>query len=152
MTTTIGLDTNILCYALDPAFPEHRKFADIWEKLSAEFMIGINPTVLHEAYHTLVYSQKWSREEARTRLGMLLRHPYIRFFNQTKSTCSLALVLAGKYDLGGRDSLILANFLANGISVIHTHDHELLEFRSVEAKTWRLRLLDPLTEGQPNLD
>ncbi len=145
--TLAGLDTNILCYSLDPAFPEHRRAARLLGDLSPEFSISLNPTVFHESYHTLVYGQKWTREEARTRLGMMLRHPYIGFCNQTKLTSSLALRLAGKYSLGGRDSLILANFLANEVPVLYTHDGDLLKLKSVEWKGRRMRILDPVGEA-----
>jgi len=53
-----GLDTNILCYALDPAYPEHKKLKNLLTNLSQENVVAINPTVLHETYHTLVFSQK----------------------------------------------------------------------------------------------
>ncbi len=145
--TIAGLDTNILCYSLDPAFPEHRKSAKLLSNLSPEFSISLNPTVFHETYHTLVYGQKWTREEARMRLGMMLRHPYVRFCNQTKSTSSLALRLAGKYNLGGRDSLILANFLANEVPALYTHDGDLLRLKIVEWRRRRMRILDPVDEA-----
>ena len=76
-----GLDTNVLCFPMDPAFPEHVSASKLLRSLSPEFRIAINPTSLHEAYDTLVYGQRWVREDARTRLGMLLHHPYIEFYN-----------------------------------------------------------------------
>jgi len=96
-----GLDTNILCYALDPAYPEHKKLKNLLTNLSQENVVAINPTVLHETYHTLVFSQKWVPSEARKRLKMLLTHPYVEFFSQTKKTSTVALNLAVQYKLGG---------------------------------------------------
>ena len=91
--------------------------------------MAINPTIIHEAYHTLVFSQKWVPSEAKRRLKMLLKHPYIEFFSQTKKICVIALNLATQYKLGGRDALIIANFIANKISTFYTHDQELLALK-----------------------
>ncbi len=87
----IGLDTNILCYALDPAYPEHEKLKDLLITLSSDSMVALNPTVLREAYHTLVYYLEWTPEEATRRLTALLRHPFIEFYNQTKKPARLRL-------------------------------------------------------------
>lgn len=102
----IGLDTNIVCYALDPAFPEHKKATRILRQPTTQFRVAINPTVVHETYHILVYKQKWVRDEACRRLVLLMRQRIVSFLNQTKSISQSALYLANKYDLGGRDSLI----------------------------------------------
>ena len=39
-----GVDTNILCYALDPAYPEHEKLKNLLIRLSPENRVAINPT------------------------------------------------------------------------------------------------------------
>lgn len=140
----IGLDTNILCYALDPAYPEHKKVKDLLINLSPEMIVTLNPTVLHETYHTLVYYLEWIPEEAAKRLTALLRHPFIEFFNQTKKTSLIALSLSVKYDLGGRDALIIANFLANKTPTLYTHDSQLLKLQQIRWKNNSLTLKDPL--------
>ncbi|MGA2665944.1 MAG: PIN domain-containing protein [Nitrososphaerales archaeon] len=144
---TTGLDTNVLCYVLDPAFSEHGPVAGLFRSLSQERTVAVNPTVLHECYHTLIYSQRWVRDEARRRLVALLRHPYVEFYNQTRSVSLLALNLAGKYQLGGRDSVILANFLANHCPVVYTHDAELLKVGELSWRTLSMRLEDPVAVG-----
>lgn len=140
----IGLDTNILCYALDPAYPEHEKVKHLLVTLSPENMVAINPTVLHEAYHTLVYSLEWLPEEAAKRLAALLRHPFIDFYNQTKRTSLIALNISVKYNMGGRDALIAANNIANKISTVYTHDKELLALEKVTWKNEKVAFKDPL--------
>ena len=55
----IGLDTNILCYSLDPAYPEHEKLRGLLLDLSPNNLVAINLIVLREAYHVLVFGQKW---------------------------------------------------------------------------------------------
>lgn len=142
-----GLDTSILCYALDPAYPEHEKLKDLLLTLSPENQIAINPTVLHETYHTLVFGQRWVPSEAARRLKMILKHPYIEFLNQTKRVCVIALNLAVRYKLGGRDSLIIANFIANGIPKIYTHDQELLAYARISWRDFYITLEDPLLEA-----
>ena len=141
----IGLDTNILCYALDPAYPEHDNVKGLLSKMSAENIVALNPTILHETYHTLVFSLEWFPEEAAGRLSMLLKHPYVEFFNQTKKTTQIALNLAVKHNLGGRDALIVANFLANKVPMIYTHDRELLKLQKLSWKNFSVTFKDPLT-------
>ena len=143
---TIGLDTNILCYALDPAYPEHDDVKDLLGNLSPENTIALNPTILHETYHTLVFSLHWFPEEAATRLSMLLKHPYIVFFNQTKKTVRIALTLSVKHNLGGRDALIIANFIANKVPTVYTHDKELLTLQELSWKSLHLTFRDPVKE------
>ncbi len=140
---TYGLDTNILCYALDPAFPENPRCRKILLEASAQFKLGLNPTVLHEAYHTLVFGQRWVPAEARQRLVATLQHPYVEFYNQSRRIFLLALDLAVHHDLGGRDSLILANLMANNVPVLYTHDEELLSLEQVTWKRFAIRLEDP---------
>ena len=139
-----GLDTNILCYLLDPAFPEHRRVSGLLRSLSPELNVAINPTVLHESYHTLVYYQKWTRDDAKSRLRLILNNRHIKFYNQTKSVSVIALNLAGRYQLGGRDSLILANFLGNHVTEVYTHDSDLLKTASVSWMKAKMRLTDPV--------
>ena len=142
-----GLDTNILCYALDPAYPEHEKLKNLLIALSPENRVAINPTILHETYHTLVFSQKWVPNEAGKRLKMLFKHPYIEFFSQTRKTCIIAINLALQHKLGGRDALIIANFIANKVPTICTHDHELLVREKISWKSFHVAFKDPLDEG-----
>ena len=143
----VGLDTNILCYALDPAYPEHEKLKSLLINLSPENRVAINPTTLHETYHTLVFSQKWVPSEAAKRLKMLLRHPYIEFFSQTKKTCIIALNLALQHEIGGRDALIISNFIANKVPLIYTHDQELLSLKRISWMGFHIIFNDPLDEG-----
>ncbi|MEM3403336.1 MAG: PIN domain-containing protein [Nitrososphaeria archaeon] len=140
----IGLDTNIVCYSLDSAYPEHEKLKNLLISLSPENRVAINPTILHEIYHTLVFGQKWVPSEAVRRLKMLLEHPYIEFFNQTKKTCIIALNLALKHKLGGRDALIIANFITNKIPIIYTNDQELLVLKRIVWKDFYVAFKNPL--------
>jgi len=142
----IGVDSNILCYSLDPAYPEHYKLKGLLLGLSMQNILAVNPTVIHEAYHALVFGQKWVPNEARIRLGLILKHPFILFYSQTKRTCIVALSIAGKYGCGGRDSLVLANFLLNKIPVVYTHDDELLKLKKVSWKESSVELKDPLSK------
>jgi predicted nucleic acid-binding protein len=142
----VGLDDNIICYALDNAYPEHEKLRGLLLNLSAENKIALNPTTIHEAYHTLVFSQKWTPEESAKALRVLLKNPDAEFYNQTRKTSTIAFNLAVRHNLGGRDSLITANFLANKTPLMYTHDKELLKLQKITWKNTNLTLKDPLTQ------
>jgi predicted nucleic acid-binding protein len=142
----VGLDTDVLCYALDPAFPEHKSLSRLLVDLSAENVVALNPTVIHEAHHVLVFYLQWFSEEAAKKLSMLLRHPCVEFFNQTKNISSVAINLSVKHNLGGRDALIMANFLANKVPTIYTHDHELLKLQKISWRNNHVTFKDPVTE------
>ena len=140
---TVALDTNILCYALEPAYPEHRILKNLLLNLSSDNNVAVNPTVIHETYHVLVFNLHWLPEEAAHRLSMLLKHPYIEFFNQTRIISQIALRLAVKHDVGGRDALIVANFLANKVPTMYTHDQKLLKLQKMSWKNHSLTFKDP---------
>jgi len=143
----VGVDTNVLCYALDEAYPEHEKVKGVLLDLSAENKVALNPTIIHESYHVLVFSQKWMPEEAAEALKVVLKNPFIEFFNQTRKTSITALNLSVKYNVGGRDSLIVANFLANQTFTLLTHDKALLKLQKITWKNTNLSFKDPITEG-----
>ena len=140
----IGLDANIICYALDEEYPENKKAGKLILNLSTENKIALNPTTLHETYHTLVFGQKWIPQDAVKTLKMLLKHPYIEFFNQTMKNSIIALNLSVQLGLGGRDALIIANFLANKIPTMYTHDRELVKLEKISWKNSNLTFEDPL--------
>ena len=146
---TVGLDTNILCYALDPAFNEHKKAKSLIIKtVRSKQKISINPTNIHETYHTLVYKQKWVPEDARTKIIAFVRHPQVVFLNQTRKISFLALRLAVNLNLGGRDSLILANLLENKAEKLYTHDKDLMLLKRVSIGGYSLLIEDPIA-GKP---
>lgn len=139
-----GLDSNILCYALDPAYPENTRCRRFLLEAKTESKIGLNPTIIHEAYHTLVFSQKWVPSEARRRLLTTLQHPYVEFYNQSRRISAAALDIAANHNLGGRDSLVIANFMMNDVPVLYTHDRELLTLERIAWKKSAINIEDPL--------
>jgi len=141
-----GLDANIICYALDDAYPEHEKLKGLLLDLSPENKIALNPTTIHEAYHTLVFSQKWTPEESAETLKLLIKNPDAEFFNQTRKTSNIALNLSAQHKLGGRDALIVANFLENQIHIMYTRDKALLKLQKITWKNTNLTYKDPLTQ------
>ena len=139
-----GLDTNILCYALDEDYPENKKLNGLLLNLSSENKVALNPTTIHEAYHVLVFGEKWRPEDAAHAIKLLLKNPYIEFYNQTRKTSAIALDIAVKYKLGGRDALISANYLANQTPTLYTHDKTLLKHQKITHKNTTLPIKDPL--------
>ena len=71
----------------------------------------------------------------------------IEFYNQTRKTSKIALNLSVKHKLGGRDSLIIANFLSNQTPIMLTHDKALLKTKKITWKNTNLTFKDPLTES-----
>jgi len=139
-----GVDTNILCYALDPAYPEHEKIADLLTSTSPDNILALNSTVLHETYHTLVFYLQWLPPEAKERLTLLLNHPFVKFFNQTQKTSRVALNIAVKHNLDGRDALIISSFLTNKVPLMYTHDRTLLQLQKISWENINLGFKDPL--------
>jgi predicted nucleic acid-binding protein len=144
----VGLDSNILCYAMDPAYPESRICRKYLIDLSPGRRIALNPTVVHETYHVLVYSQKWEPSDARNRLQAIITHPSIAFLNQTRTTSSVGLKIAEDNKIGGRDSLILSNYVTNKVTELHTHDKELTNLRKISWKNTTLNIIDPIEKPQ----
>jgi predicted nucleic acid-binding protein len=142
----VGLDANIICYALDENYPENEKLGNLFLSLSPENRVALNPTTLHEAYHVLVYSQKWFPEDVAKELKLLLNYEYVEFFNQTRKNCNIGLNLSVKHKLGGRDALIVANFIANKIPIMLTHDKKLLKIQRITWKNTNLTFKDPLIQ------
>jgi predicted nucleic acid-binding protein len=138
-----GLDANVICYALDEAYPEHDKAKSLLLDLSPENKVALNPTTIHETYHVLVFSQKWVTQEAAEALKVLLKNPFVEFFSQTRKTSSIALNLSVKHNLGGRDALIIANFLATQTPIMYTADKELLKLQKIVWKNTSLSFKDP---------
>jgi predicted nucleic acid-binding protein len=137
----IGMDSNILVYALDPTFPEHDKAKNAI--LSADGWV-VNATVIHETYHTLVFRRKISSTDSKRKIVNFLEEKRTLFINLTKSISLFALDLAAKTNLGGRDSLIIGSYLHNRIPEIYSHDEDLVKLRKVSMKGKTIRITDPI--------
>ncbi|MGD0637952.1 MAG: type II toxin-antitoxin system VapC family toxin [Nitrososphaerales archaeon] len=122
----LGIDTNVLVAYLDAGHPAHRRT----ERMSRE-AVALNPSVIHEAYHTLVFKMKWEGGEASRVLLEASADERNLFINQTLTTTRIGLQLATKYSLGGRDALILGSLLAAGIGELVTLDEELIRLKRV---------------------
>ncbi len=141
MEDLIGIDTNILAYALDPTFSEHSEAKKA--VLSSEGW-AINSTVVHECYHTLVFRRKIPPVDSKLKIVELLKDSRTAFLNMTKSVSLFALDLATKTNLGGRDSLIIGCYLHNNIPEIYSHDEELTKLGRVSYKGRHARIIDPI--------
>jgi predicted nucleic acid-binding protein len=133
-----GLDSNILVYALDPLLPEHERAKKAILGLNHWY---VNPTVIHEAYHALVFKRKMRPVDVVEKLTEFMKDDRTRFLNQTRLVSSFALALAEEYNLGGRDSLIIGCFY-DGVSRIFTHDEEILKLGTVDFKGKRVKFED----------
>ena len=134
----LGIDTNVLVAYLDRGHPSHGAVA--W--LSGE-SVALNPTIVHEAYHTLVFKMKWKRDEARNALIEAITDEGVLFINQTLRTTRVGIQLAANRDLGGRDGLIVASFLVGGVRKLLTLDRALLALKTVALGDSKLEIRGP---------
>lgn len=104
----------------------------------------VNPTVVHEVYHTLVFKRKMRPADAAQKLTESLRDERTLFLNQTKLVSSFALSLAVEHGLGGRDSLIIGCYLYNRINRILTHDEEILKLGVLKFRDRAVGFEDPI--------
>jgi hypothetical protein len=71
----------------DEQHPDHPEA----KRLESISNTATNPTVVHEAYHILVYAQKWDRKEAIDTLTVYINLDSTLFLNQTKEITKLGL-------------------------------------------------------------
>jgi len=134
----LAIDSNILVAYLDRDHPQHQKVKSLASK-----RVALNPTVIHETYHALVFKLKWSPEEAALALREALDDRNNLFLNQTLDTTRTGLALAERYSLGGRDALILANYLSSSVSHLQTFDKALLALERVVYGRRELKIRSP---------
>lgn len=123
----LAIDSNVLVAYVDREHPQHRRVSSL-----ASRRVALNPTVVHETYHTLVFKMKWASNDATEVLAEMLDDTHVLFLNQTKDTTRIGLKFAEQYALGGRDALILASFVNPSIIEFETFDKELIRLRKVE--------------------
>jgi predicted nucleic acid-binding protein len=112
-------------------------------KRLASRRVALNPTVIHETYHALVFKLKWSPEEARVSLREALDDRDNLFLNQTLETTKTGLALAERYLLGGRDSMILANYMSPSVSYILMFNKALLSIHRAVFGRRELKIRSP---------
>jgi predicted nucleic acid-binding protein len=122
----LAIDSNILIAYLDRDHPEHKRVRSLALK-----GVALNPTVIHEAYHALVFKMKWPSGQAGRVLREAMEDRNNLFLNQTRDTTRIGLTLADRYALEGRDALILASFLGPSVSNLLTSDKALVELKKV---------------------
>jgi predicted nucleic acid-binding protein len=123
----LAIDSNVLVAYVDREHPQHSKVSSL-----ASRRVALNPTVVHETYHTLVFKLKWASNDAAEVLAEMLDDNHVLFLNQTKDTTRTGLKFAERYGLGGRDALILASFVNPSVAEFETFDKELIRLRRVE--------------------
>jgi len=137
----IGIDTNILVYALDPTFAEHERAKRALLAIDSRV---VNATVIHETYHTLVFRRRMSPADSRTKIAEFLDDRRTGFVNLTRTVCLFALELASRMNLGGRDSLIIGSYLHDKIPEMYSHDEDLVGLGKVAMRGRAIRITDPV--------
>src|SRR3990172_3514144 len=101
---------------------------------------AVDPTVIHETYHALVFKHKANPRQVQKVL--LAYTGSTLFLPQTLQTTELGLRVAVAHQIGGRDSLIIANYLSSSeASTVLTLDEDLLRIGQV--KSGRRNLTNP---------
>ncbi len=133
----LGIDSNVLVAYLVPDHPEHQTIKSLTYKNHA-----VNPTVVHETYHTCVFKLK---RDPRQTVRVLLEYMKMSLcLPITDRTTELGLKLALEHNLGGRDALILASYLtARQVSRFVTLDQTLLHLRQVKSGSMVLKISTP---------
>ena len=137
-----GVDSSILVYALDPETKEHS--GAVRAVLSLQDW-AVNPTVVHEIYHTLVFKRAMKPGDANLKIKTLLRDRRTHFFNITKTISLYSLDLASEFNMGGRDSLIIGCYMMNGLEGMLTHDGSILRIEKVDFRGRQITFHDPLS-------
>lgn len=113
---------------LDAGHPSHKE-----TEFLAQRGVALNPTVIHEAYHTLVFKMKWAAEEASRTLVAACTDEDNLFINQTLRRVRAGLKIGAEHhELGGRDALILGNLLIGKVGELITFDKELLALGKIK--------------------
>jgi predicted nucleic acid-binding protein len=136
-----GIDSSILVYALDPQTKEHAMARDTVLSLQDW---AINPTVVHEIYHTLVFKRGMEPNDAKSKLRAVVKDRRTHFFNITKAISLYSLDLASEFNIGGRDSLIIGCYMTNGAEGMLTHDASLLVIGRLNFRGRQMIFRDPL--------
>lgn len=133
----LGIDSNVLVAYIVASHPDHEKVSPIRGKGHA-----VNPTVIHETYHTCVFKLKAEPVDVTDLLLDYMKRAL--FLDITYGTVALGLKIARDYGIGGRDSLILASYLTSGhISKLVTLDRALLDIGKLSHGGRNLKMLSP---------
>jgi len=133
----LGIDSNVLVAYLVPEHPDHELTGTLTKKKHA-----VNPTVLHETYHTCVFKLRRNPQET---VRVLLQYMNSSLCLPTNSsTVSLGLKLALKHHLGGRDALIIASYISSKqVNKFVTLDQSLLSLKHVLEGGRRVKIVAP---------
>jgi len=134
----LALDSTVLIAYLDREHPRHDRVRSL-----AFRRVALNPTVLQETYHALVFKLKWTPEETGRVLREVLDDADILFLNQTRETTRIGLGLAERYALGGRDALILASFLNPSVPEMVSFDKPIITLGKVAHGRRELKIRSP---------
>ena len=133
----LGIDSNVVLAYLIPDHPDHRKTQVLVGSLHV-----VNPTVIHETYHTSVF--KLRRNPSETARVLLDYVDLALCLPIDTLTAKRGLRLAARHSLGGRDALILASYLlSKKVRRFVTFDKSLLALGEVRAGARILPIVSP---------
>ncbi len=123
--TYLGIDSHVLIAYLIPDHPDHNATKSLTQQYHA-----VNPTVLHEAYHTCVFRLRRKPEELVKILTDYM--DFVLCLSMNSETVRWGLKVALEHSLGGRDALILSSYgLSKEVKTFTTMDRKLLALKRV---------------------
>ena len=140
-TTKTFIDTNVLVYAVDEAFPSNRRKARSVLRSLVRFRTGVVSTqVMQELYRVLVDKLKFERSRAKTTVLDLQNFEVISI---TPNLVELAIDLTILHSLSIWDALLVAAAREARCAVLFTED---LQHDAVIAG---VRVENPFASGAP---
>jgi len=119
----IGIDSNILIYAINKDLPEHPPCNRLLQNIiKGKETISIPAIVFMESFYALVRAYKYQESDVKVKLSGIIDSENINVLEITVSTVLLAFEIAEQFKTGGRDSLIAASLIENNIFEIYSHD------------------------------
>lgn len=133
----LGIDSNILVAYLVPDHLDRELMRPLAKKMHA-----VNPTVIHETYHTCVFKLRRNPEVTARSLLEYMKQSLCLPINS--DTVDLGLKFALEYRIGGRDALILASYASSDhLRRFVTLDQSLLAIKEVTVGKRSLRIVKP---------
>ncbi len=91
----------------------------------------------------MVFKLKWKPREVTQVLRAVLDDENVLFLNQTRVTARTGLRIGQTYGLGGRDALILANFLDPSVPEMLSFDKALIAVGKIADGRRELKIRKP---------
>ena len=144
----IMIDSNMWIYYFDESLEEHKYVKEpIRRIIMGEEGILANTIVIQEVAHYLVRHEP--ENEFWEDINYIIRLRSLELLDFDYDMMQKALKLVSKYwnyGIGGRDAVLLATMVMNGVNEIMTHDGAFKKLRSKIEEIENFDVIDPVPE------